>query len=324
MNTEVANASTASTALGALRSLKQGIANVQQTLVNKSATPFLRLGRDGKWIYGAESIEVEDGSLWAANPLAIEHGWVAWDRSKDADNSGGPLGEVMVPMNHPCPPKDTLKDVGHDWSYQLALPLICINGTDKGEQVEYKANSVGGIDALDGLIKAIGIQIDADENNPVPVIALGSASYQHKKYGKTYTPELNIQAWVPLTDQLPQVADPAPKAPVEAAKPRTRSVPATTAKAAAQEAAVDANVAEEEDDELAALQRQIAEKKAAKEAASKSAADAVDPVAAAKAAAKAKLLAEMAALDAEDGGEQADAPKAEAPAAGAPQRRRRA
>lgn len=301
MTNEVANASTASTALGALRSLKSGIANVQQTLVNKSATPFLRLGRDGKWIYGAESIDVEDGALWAANPLAIEHGWVAWDRSKDADNSSGPLGEVMVPMNQPCPPKDTLKDVGAEWSYQLALPMLCLNGTDKGEQVEYKANSVGGIDALDGLIKAIGLQIDADETKPVPVIKLSSGSYQHKKYGKTYTPELDIVDWVPLAEQMPTVADPAPKAEVETAKPRTRSVPTTAAKAVP----APAEPAEDEDDELDALQRQLEEKRAA------------------KAAARAKLMAEMAALDAEDGAQAGDPVPADAPAAGAPQRRRR-
>lgn len=317
MNTNVATASTASTALGALKSLKQGIANVQQTLVNKSATPFLRLGRDGKWIYGAESIEVEDGSLWAANPLGIEHGWVAWNREKDADNSGGPIDEVMVPMNQQLPPKDSLKDVGHNWDYQMAIPLLCLNGTDKGEEVLYKANSVGGIDALDGLIKAIGLQIDDDESKPVPVIKLGSDSYQHKKYGKTYTPVLNIIDWVPLAEQMPEVADPAPQAEVQAAKPRTRSVPATKPTETAQAAP-----AEDEDDELAALQRQLEEKRAAKAAAAATQQKADTVPVDAKAAARAKLLAEMAALDADDGAAP-EATKAEAPAAGAPQRRRR-
>ena len=315
MNTNVATASTASTALGALRSLKAGIQNVQQTLVSKSATPFLRLGRDGLWIYGAENIQVEDGSLWAANPLQIEHGWVAWDRSKGADNSGGPVGEVMVPMNQALPPKDTLKDVGHDWDYQMAIPMLCLNGTDKGEEVLYKANSVGGIDALDGLIKAIGLQLDADETKPVPVIRLGSGSYQHRKYGKTYTPDLTIIDWVPLAEQMPEVADPAPKEEVQAAKPRTRSVPAT-------KPAEQAAPAEDEDDDLAELKRQIEEKRAAKAAAAtqqKADTVPVDP----KAAARAKLLAELAAMD----GDGAQGPEATgdagAPAASAPQRRRR-
>ena len=40
MNTNVATASTASTALGALRSLKQGIANVQLTLVGETRWVF--------------------------------------------------------------------------------------------------------------------------------------------------------------------------------------------------------------------------------------------------------------------------------------------
>jgi hypothetical protein len=317
MSTEVAKASTSSTALGALKSLRAGLQNVQQTIVNKTANPFLRLGRDGIWIYGPESIEVEEGSLWAANPFSIEHGWTAWDRSKDADNSSGPLGEIMVAMSAPLPPKDSLHDVGADWSYQMAVSFVCLNGTDKGEQVLYKANSVGGVDALEGLIKAIGLHLDEDENTPVPVVSFGSDSYQHKKYGKTYTPELTIVQWAPMSETAPEVEEPEEQAkaaePAKATRTR-RSVPATKPKE--EPAPADADEGGDEDAELTKLMEQVAAKKAAKDAAAKQDTVAVDP----RAAAKAKLLAELAALEGDAEPAKEDKP---ADTGAAPLRRRR-
>lgn len=312
---EVANRP-AGGALAALNALKKGIANVRETIVTKSTNPFMKLGRDGLWNYGAENIEVENGSLWAINVLSFEHGWVAWERGDDADNSDGPKGEVMWPMSHPLPDKSEMKDVGAEWKYQISVEMLCINGTDKGEQALYKANSVGATDAMDGLTKAIGIHLDEDESTPVPIVSLLSDSYQHKKWGKTYVPVIKIVDWVPMSDQLPVAADPEPKAKVEAAKPRTRSVPAT--KADKVDTAPGATA--DDDAELAEMERQIAERKAAKAAAEQKTA-AVDP----KEARRLALLAEMAALDADDGKQaaQQEPAQAEAPASGQPQRRRR-
>jgi len=313
---------TASTAVGALQSLKKGIANVQQTMVRKNSSPFLRMLQDGHWVYGQEDIEVETGSIWAANPLSIEHGWTAWNREKGADNSGGPLGEVMVPQSAPLPPKDTLKDVGADWEYQTAITFRCLNGTDKDEQVMYKASSVGASKAMDVLVKAIMRQLDEDENSPVPLVSFDSSTYNHKTFGRTYEPVFNIVDWAPLDGEQPVVADPEPKAAAPAkaaaAKPRTRTVPATTAKAAV-----------DEDDELAKMEAEIARRKAAKDAAAK-ADDATRPLSAAeldaiaKAKRKAELLAQMQELEADDApaAEQAAA-QAEAPASDQPMQRRR-
>lgn len=311
----------ASTALAALSSLKAGISNVQQTMVRKSSDPFLRMLKDGEWVYGQEDIEVETGSLWAANPLSIEHGWTAWDRSPKADNSNGPLGEVMVPQSAPLPNKAELKDVGTDWEYQTSIVFQCLNGTDKGEQVKYKASSVGASKAMDELVKAISRQLDADETKPVPVVKFANSTYSHKQYGKVYEPVLDIVDWLPLTDEMPEVAEPEakaeePKAETATLAKRTRSVPATkpTEQAAPQA---------DEDDELKQLEAALVAKKLQKEQAAKAAAEpALDP----KAAAKAKLLAELAALEG-DGEQQAEqtapAAQSEAPAGGQPLRRRR-
>lgn len=317
MNAVVQRAN-ASTALAALSSLKAGIQNVQQTMVRKSSDPFLRMLKDGEWVYGQEDIEVENGSLWAANPLSIEHGWTAWDRSPKADNSNGPLGEVMVPQSMPLPNKAELKDVGADWEYQTSIVFQCLNGTDKGEQVKYKASSVGASKAMDELVKAISRQLDADETKPVPVVKFSNSTYSHKQYGKVYEPVLDIVDWLPLTDETPEVAEPEakaeePKAETAAPAKRTRSVPAT--KPTEQAAPADG------DDELAELEAAIVAAKLKKEAAARAAAaPAVDEAAAKKAA----LLAQLTAL--EEGETQAEQPaqaQSEAPAGNQPLRRRR-
>lgn len=297
---------TASTAIGALQSLKAGIANVQQTMVKKSGNPFLRMLKDGAWVYGQEDIDVETGSLWAANPLSIEHGWVAWRRGEKVDNSGGPLGEVMVPQHLPLPAKTSLNDVGADapWEYQMSIEFRCLNGTDKGEQVLYKAASVGASKAMDDLIKAISAQLDKDETHPVPVVKFDSSTYDHKTYGKTYEPIIEVFDWIELSADAPEVADPVKPDPVKQA---TRSVPAVK-QAETVKAKDPADMSVEE------LEAYILAKKK----------PAADPVVDEKAAARAKLLAELAAMDAAPAGTAQPAPaQADAAADGKPLRRRR-
>ena len=40
-----------------------------------TGNPYLKMSRhDGSWSYGAEDIEVEEGSKWAINPYSLKHG----------------------------------------------------------------------------------------------------------------------------------------------------------------------------------------------------------------------------------------------------------
>lgn len=204
---------TGSSAIAALQSLKSGLVNVQSSLPATSGDPLLRMGRDGLWVYGPENVEVEEGSLWAVNPMSIKHGYVCWT---DHDQKKGPkknelLGERMVPMTQPKPAKEQLPDLGWDWVDQVAFDLVCVSGEDKGEQVSYKTTSVGGVRAVHGLIDMIIKQIDADPGNPVPCITLETDTYDHKVWGKTYVPIFQLRNWVPLTDDLPSVGDAVPE-----------------------------------------------------------------------------------------------------------------
>jgi hypothetical protein len=316
-------ATRSSTAVAALQGLKKGIANVKATLVKKGGDPFLRVLKSGEWVYGQEDTEVEAGSAWAINPLSITHGWVAWKRGEGVDNSSGPVAEVMVSASQPLPLQSDLPDISSEkqaqWGQQFAFSMVCLTGEDKGEQVLFKTNSVGGIAMVDTILNAISTQLDEDPENPVPVVVLDSDSYKHKKHGHVVTPIMDIKTWRPLSEDLPDVQaeldkqeaeQPAPE-PAPAAKRtrKTSSVPAT-GKAS--------TVAADEDDELAAMEAEIARRKAAKDAANSSKAGLGDAIEDEKAKRRAELVAQLEAM----GDDNPDG-ESKVGGAAAPMRRRR-
>lgn len=193
--------------LQSLSNLKTALNNVRAHIPNAGGDPLMRLGRDGSWVYGAENIEVEEGSRWAVNPLSIEHGWICWtDYTKDElkeKKQNVILGEVMVPASMPLPSVDSLPKHPYPYAQQVSVQLKCLTGDDRGTEVLYKPSSVGGNNAMSKLIGEIMAQMDADPENPIPVIVLETDSYAHKTWGKTYVPVLNIVDWVPLTDDMP-------------------------------------------------------------------------------------------------------------------------
>jgi hypothetical protein len=54
--------------------------------------------------------------------------------------------------------------------------------------------------------------VDKDQATPVPVITLGNEHYQHKSYGRIFTPAFKVLQWVSLTadEAAPVVEAPAP------------------------------------------------------------------------------------------------------------------
>lgn len=308
--------------LAMVNQLKAGIANVQRTLVKTAGDPYMRFQRDGTWVYGQDDTEVQEGSLWALNPMSIQHGWVAWKRGEKVDNSGGPLGQIMVPATQPKPSEmdlPELSDKSGQWVQQYAVTMLCMTGEDKGEQTLWKTNSKGGVDAFDKLLKAIGIQLDADVTKPVPVVQLLSDSYKNRTYGgNTYTPELKVVQWIEMSESLPDLgmgaeeAEQATPEPEKAAEPAKRTRKASVPAVKAETATLD------EDPEIAAMMAEIAARKAAKD---KAATVAVDPAAAAKAARIAELKALMEAEETGDD-EQVEVAVAAPAAAGEPIRRR--
>lgn len=208
MNTNLSTASVGG-AVGALKNLKAGLQNVRDNTKPKGGEPILRLGRDGKWIFGADNLEVEAGSTWAVNPLSLQHGFICWkvipEGSKESPEL---LGEEMVSMFSTKPDKAALPDYGHPWADCLSFNLLCLDGEDKGEQTLYKTSSTGGLRATREFIAVLMDQLDKDESKPVPVVNLVSDHYAHKQYGKTYFPVFKVVKFVPM-DEAPSEGEPA-------------------------------------------------------------------------------------------------------------------
>lgn len=160
---------------------------------------LLRLLRDGVWVFGADNTEPEEGSLWAINPYSFTHGFISW-----VDNK--PAGEVMVSIMNRLPTRGELPETGGMWDEQMGMQLQCISGADKGTVVQFKTTSVGGKRALAKMATEIASHAASSED-VVPVVHLNTDFYQHKKYGKIYTPEFAVQKWVAMDADVEAVEE---------------------------------------------------------------------------------------------------------------------
>ena len=174
---------------------------------------ILKMDKTGHWVFGADQTEVEDDSLWAINPFSFVHGYIAW-------GDGEVLGEKMVSVAEPLPELDPApSSAKRGWEMQIGMTLACTNGEDEGLQARYSVTSVGGKRAVQALAVAIAEQVDKDQSKPVPVVRLKKEHYQHKSYGRIFTPVLEIVKWIGMdataaADEVVEEAEaPADEAP---------------------------------------------------------------------------------------------------------------
>jgi hypothetical protein len=235
MNT-LANAST--TALASLQDLTAGLQNVQTALPKIGMDPILRMQKDGDWVYGQENTLVEADQVWAINPYAISHGWIAWrKRPEGSTEPAKVLGERMVSMTQRKPAESELEELTEPgrWTEQVGLMLRGFGGADDGIQVQYKTNSVGGTRAANTLITAILDQVRVDPSKPVPLVKLTHETYIHKAHGKIYNPVLSIVGWTDMDGTAVETGEVVEDdVPFETApQPAPQPAPQTAAAAAA-------------------------------------------------------------------------------------------
>jgi len=69
------------------------------------------------------------------------------------------------------------------------------------------------------LAAAIAAQVERDQDKPVPVVLLKKEHYQHKSYGRIYTPVFEIVEWVSMEGDASSGDDETPP-PAAAARRR--------------------------------------------------------------------------------------------------------
>ena len=198
--------------LPSVSSLSSALRSIE-TDTGASGMVILKMDRTGHWVFGADQTEIEDDSVWAINPFSFVHGYIAW-------GEGTVLAEKMVSVAEPLPETGPAPDAAkRGWEMQIGFTLACTNGEDEGMQARYAATSVGGKKAVQQLAAAIAAQVDKDQTKPVPLVVLGKEHYQHKTYGRIYTPIFDIVDWASLngdtapSDAEPEVAAEEPEAP---------------------------------------------------------------------------------------------------------------
>ena len=196
-----------------VKSLSTALRTIQAD-VGPTGTVIIKMDRSGHWVFGADQEEIEDGSTWAVNPFSFVHGFIAW-------GDGEVLGEKMVSVSEPLPETDDAPpQAKKGWEVQVGMSLKCLSGEDKGMEARYTTTSAGGKRGVQALAVAIAEAVDKDPSKPVPVVLLKKEHYQHKSYGRIYTPLFDIQSWVSMDGEEPVVEEIAEE--VEAAPTRRR------------------------------------------------------------------------------------------------------
>ena len=180
--------------------------------VGAAGVVILKMDKTGHWVFGADQTEIEEGSTWAVNPFSFVHGFIAW-------GDGEVLAEKMSSVTQPLPELDAAPpSAKKGWEQQVGLMLKCLTGEDAGLECRYTTTSVGGKRAVQTLAVAIAAQVEKDPERPVPIVLLGKDHYQHKSYGRIYTPVFEIVEWVSMDGEDVQESD----APAAEEQPRRR------------------------------------------------------------------------------------------------------
>ena len=187
------------------------------SVAGRSGLPMLAFKRDGNgtWSFGQKRTVVEDGSGWAVNPLTFKRGYICFS------NDNKVIGEHLLPVSQPALEVTELPDKGAEWQQQWAVNLKCIDGTDAGTEVVYKPTTVGGIQAVGGLIEAVRDRLNSNQHGGkvAPIVRLEKDSYQHGQFGRVWTPRMSVVDWMSLNGPAP-----APTSPPPAEQPRRRRV----------------------------------------------------------------------------------------------------
>lgn len=151
---------------------------------------FLKMGKDGIWIYGADDTEVGSDSFFVIEPASYAQGYIAWDDGDLVDERMAVAGGTPVLLT------DLPSVRGEGWTPQIGFALLGLEGKEEGVQMMFKSSSKGGRECISELLGKIIERGRNGEADLCPVVKLGNAHYTHKKYGKIYTPVLEVDEWM--------------------------------------------------------------------------------------------------------------------------------
>lgn len=225
MNTQVQKPNAGTMAV--FQALRAGVAQTRASMpAMAGGTPFLRLLRDGMWAMGAEDSEIENGTEALINPLSIQHGYSCWTDREPKEGKNEKLGEEMWKVTQPKLNVMDLPEILDPrtqkpcaWKDQMSFELKMLDGNFKDQQALFASTSVGGLRLIDSILGDLERQLDTGSIYCFPIVRISCDSYQHKSYGKTYTPVMEIVGWADMygnEEGADGAADDAPEADMPA------------------------------------------------------------------------------------------------------------
>lgn len=166
------------------------------------------------------------GYRGCAQPLSIQSGYSCWTNRKPNEGKNERLGEEMWSINEDKPHSTTLP-THHDprtqdlcvWKDQMAADIKILEGKLKDQQVLYSTTSVGGINAMTTIVDAIMARLGEGSTFVCPILSVNSSFYDHKSYGRTYTPAFEIVGWMDLNGVEDEAFEPEDEAPAVEPEP---------------------------------------------------------------------------------------------------------
>jgi len=177
----------------------------------------------GNWTAGKDGTDMNGAELLAlVDRLAV--GWTKWIDRRPVDYRVGFVSEGFRPprrqdldmQNENQWPENFSGNPKDPWQFGMHLPLF---DESKAEQYIFTTQSQGGRNAIAALAEAYADK-RASGKNELPMVELGTDSYDHRSYGSVDIPLLNILGWKepPKIVTTPKAL---PSAPMEGAAAAT-------------------------------------------------------------------------------------------------------
>ena len=129
---------------------------------------------------GQKKTVPEDGSRWAVNPMSFKWGFIASTTTTRSSVSASFLSASR------CPTSRSFPTSASNGRRNGPSDLKCLDGADAGIEVIFKPTTVGGIQAVAGVIEAVRDRLNGGmhDGKVSPIVLLEKSSYQHGQHGK--------------------------------------------------------------------------------------------------------------------------------------------
>ena len=167
---------------------------VQYLKMNQADDPV----RAGQLTYGVDGTVVLSTDQWICDPLALEHGYLAYKGESVVPEDI----DLMAPITEPLPGTQGGKPIP-ELAADIKLSPACLGIFVKvhpqpSVEVEFSGRAVGTMRAFRAILTALSAQLQADHQGAIfPVVSWSVEAYHNRRFQKTiYNPVPTVIGWL--------------------------------------------------------------------------------------------------------------------------------